>query len=50
MMLDEIDVPSEELEIIPEVVTEDWNPENYVVPSYDDPGDFDGHEEVVENA
>lgn len=38
MMLDEIDVPSEELEIIPEVVTEDWNPENYVVPSYDDPG------------
>lgn len=38
MMLDEIDVPSEELEIIPEVVTEDWTPSSYVIPEYDDPG------------
>jgi len=49
-MSDEVDVPTEELEVIPEAVTEDWQPENYTVPTYDDPGNFDGHEGAVENA
>lgn len=32
---------SEIASIVPDDVTTDWHPDNYVVPDYDDPGDFD---------
>jgi hypothetical protein len=41
MEINEVDVPREELEIVPDLPTEDWNPEGYVIPDYDDPGNFD---------
>jgi len=41
MEINEVDVPREELEIVPENPTEGWNPEEYIAPSFDDPGDFD---------
>ncbi len=47
MEINEVDVPREELEVVPDVITDDWHPEDYATPSYDDPGNFDGHE--VEN-
>ena len=41
MEINEVDVPREELEVVPDLPTEDWYLEEYIAPSFDDPGDFD---------
>jgi len=41
MEINEVDVPREELEIVPDLPTEDWNPEGCVVFGCDGPGNFD---------
>lgn len=39
-----LDTANNELPVVPDDVSEDWVPEGYQVPEYDDPGDIEESE------